>query len=77
MNDDAHNVYTVLTARAMNPGLLIVGRATEEGAERRIRQAGADRVVHPYHLGGTRLAHLVVKPAIASFFDSTTADASQ
>lgn len=77
VNDDAHNVYTVLTARAMNPGLLIVGRATEDGAERRIRQAGADRVVNPYHLGGTRLAHLVVKPAIVSFFDATTAEASQ
>ncbi len=77
VNDDAHNVYTVLTARALNPKLLIVGRATEDGAERRIRQAGADRVVNPYHLGGTRLAHLVVKPAIVSFFDATTAEASQ
>lgn len=77
VNDDAHNVYTVLTARALNPDLLIVGRATHEGAERRIRQAGADRVVNPYHLGGTRLAHLVVKPAIINFFDATTAEASQ
>ncbi len=77
VNDDAHNVYTVLTARSLNPKLLIVGRATEDGAERRIRQAGADCVVNPYHLGGTRLAHLVVKPAIISFFDATTAEASQ
>ncbi|MEO2197890.1 MAG: potassium channel protein [bacterium] len=76
VNDDAHNVYTVLTARSLNPKLLIVGRATEDGAERRIRQAGADRVVNPYHLGGARLAHLVVKPAIVSFFDATTTDAS-
>ncbi len=76
VNDVAHNVYTVLTARSLNPKLLIVGRATEDGAERRIRQAGADRVVNPYHLGGARLAHLVVKPAIVSFFDATTTDAS-
>ena len=34
-------------------------------------------MVNPYHLGGTRLAHLVVKPAIINFFDATTAEASQ
>ena len=71
LNDDAHNVYTALTARTLNPGLFIVARATEEGAERRILQAGADRVVNPYHLGGARLAHLVVKPAIVNFFDAS------
>ena len=56
LNDDAHNVYTVLTARTLSPDLFIVARATEEGAERRILQAGANRVVNPYQLGGTRLA---------------------
>ncbi len=71
LNDDAHNVYTVLTARSLNPDLFIVARATEEGAERRILQAGANRVVNPYHLGGARLAHLVVKPAIVNFFDAS------
>ena len=71
LNDDAHNVYTVLTARSLNPKLFIVARATEEGAERRILHAGADRVVNPYDLGGTRLAHLVVKPNIVSFFDAS------
>jgi voltage-gated potassium channel len=71
LNDDAHNVYAVLTARALNPALFIVARAAEEGAERRILQAGANRVVNPYHLGGARLAHLVVKPAIVSFFDAS------
>ncbi len=71
LNDDAHNVYTVLTARAMKPDLFIVARATEESAERRILKAGADRVVNPYNLGGTRLAHLVIKPAIVNFFDAS------
>ncbi len=71
LNDDAHNVYTVLTARSMNPGLFIVARAAEAEAERRILQAGADRVVNPYQIGGSRLAHMVVKPTIVSFFDAS------
>ncbi len=71
LNDDAHNVYTVLTARALNPALFIVARATEEGAEARILQAGADRAVNPYHLGGMRLAHMLLKPAVVEFLDTS------
>lgn len=71
LNDDAHNVYTVLTARALNSDLFIVARATEHGAEGRILQAGATRVVNPYHLGGARLAHLLVTPTVVSLFDAS------
>ncbi len=71
LNDDAHNVYTVLTARSLNARLFIVARATAAEAERRILQAGADRVVNPYQIGGNRLAHMVVKPTIVSFFDAS------
>ena len=61
--DDAHNLYTVLTARSLNPDLVIAARAAGEGGEQRILQAGADQVVNPYQLGGARLAHLLVEPA--------------
>lgn len=69
LNDDAHNVYTVLTARSLNPNLFIVARAGEEGAEARILRAGANRAVNPYQHGGARLAQLVVKPAVVEFLD--------
>ncbi len=69
LNDDAHNVYTVLTARSLNPDLFIVARAGEEGAETRLQRAGANRVVNPYRHGGARLAQLVVKPAVVDFLD--------
>jgi voltage-gated potassium channel len=71
LNDDAHNVYTVLTARSLNASLFIVARAAEAEAERRIFQAGADRVVNPYQIGGNRLAHMLVKPTIVNFFDAS------
>jgi voltage-gated potassium channel len=69
LNDDAHNVYTVLTARSLNPKLFIVARAGEENAEGRMQRAGADRVVNPYNLGGVRLAHMLSKPAVVDFLD--------
>jgi voltage-gated potassium channel len=73
LNDDAHNVYTVLTARSLNPNLFIVARAGEEGAETRMRRAGANRVVNPYQHGGTRLAHLLLKPSVVDFLDFSLA----
>jgi len=69
LNDDANNVYTVLTARSLSPNLFIVARAGGEGAESRMFRAGANRVVNPYQLGGIRLAHLLVKPAVVDFLD--------
>ncbi|MEW6337030.1 MAG: potassium channel protein [Acidobacteriota bacterium] len=78
LNDDAHNVYTVLTARSLNPKLHIVARAGEEGADARLLRAGANRVVNPYHHGGVRLAHLLSRPAVVDFVDFSLgpADAS-
>ena len=69
LNDDAHNVYVTLTARSVNPNIFIVARAGEPGAADRLQRAGANRVVNPYHLGGVRLAHLLVKPAVVDFLD--------
>jgi voltage-gated potassium channel len=69
LTDDAHNVYTILTARSLNERLFIVARAGEEGAQERLLRAGANRVVNPYQLGGLRLALLLVKPAVVDFLD--------
>jgi len=77
LNDDAHNVYTILTARSLNERLFIVARAGEEGARQRLLRAGADRVVNPYHLGGLRLAHLLVKPAVVDFLEFSLGTAGQ
>ena len=67
---DATNVYVILTARALNPGLLVVARANAVGAEAKLRQAGADRVVSPYVMAGRRIAELAVRPRIVDFLDA-------
>ncbi len=69
---DAENLYVVLSARGLNPGLQIVARAGEEGSEQKLLRAGADRVVSPYHIGGLRIAHTVLKPAVVDFIEFAT-----
>jgi len=69
---DAENLYVVLSARGLNPYLNIVARAVEEGAEQKLMRAGASRVISPYHIGGLRIAHTVLKPAVVDFIEFTT-----
>jgi voltage-gated potassium channel len=72
--DDADNVYIVLTAHDLNRELYIVARAVEEQAEAKLMRAGANRVVAPTIIGSQRMAQALLKPAVADFMDSFTAD---
>src|SRR5215813_4504695 len=72
--DDADNVYVVLTARDLNPGIHIVARAAAEQAESKLMRAGANRVVAPTIIGGHRMAMALMKPAVGDFLDSVTAN---
>jgi voltage-gated potassium channel len=69
---DAENLYVVLSARGLNPNLTIVARAGDEGSEQKLIRAGADRVVSPYYIGGLRIAHTVLKPAVVDFIEFAT-----
>ena len=70
IDSDAHNVYVILSARAINPGLFVVARANTEDSEARLMQAGASRVVSPYTMAGHRLAELAVRPRVVDFIDA-------
>lgn len=69
---DAENLLVVLSARGLNPNLLIVARAAEEDSEQKFLRAGATKVVSPYHIGGLRMAHTVLKPTVVDFIEFAT-----
>ena len=69
--DDAHNVYTILLARQLNPEINVIARAVEVDAEERLKLAGADRVLNPYQIGGMRLALSAIKPTVTDFIDES------
>jgi voltage-gated potassium channel len=72
VDSDEKNLYITLSARAQRPDLVIVARASNESAARKIELAGANRVVQPYSHAGLHLANLVVKPQVADFLDIVT-----
>lgn len=72
VDSDAINVYITLTARTMNPKLLIVARASSPESVDQLYRAGADRVVSPYVLSGKRMASLALHPSVVEFIEMVT-----
>jgi voltage-gated potassium channel len=71
-DSDADNLYIALSARSVRPDLQIVARASDEDAEKKLKLAGADRVVLPYATAGRTMANLVLKPHVTAFLDAVT-----
>jgi voltage-gated potassium channel len=69
---DATNIYTVLTARSLNPHIKIIARASEEAAEKHLKTAGADTVISPYAAAGHRIAQSFLRPNLLDFLDITS-----
>jgi len=67
--NDADNVFITLTARNLNRGLTIVARAEQATSERKLRQAGADRVVMPSTIGAQQMSRLVTRPHTADLLE--------
>jgi voltage-gated potassium channel len=71
-DSDADNLYIVLSARSKRPDLQIVARGSDEDAAKKLKLAGADRVVLPYATAGRTMANLVLKPQVTAFLDAVT-----
>ncbi|MGD1947192.1 MAG: potassium channel family protein [Croceivirga sp.] len=67
--DDALNLFVVLSARQMNKNLFIISRASQATSVKKLRFAGADKVIMPDKIGGDHMASLVVMPDLITFMD--------
>jgi voltage-gated potassium channel len=59
---DTDNLYLTLSAWSTRPDLYFIAWAKLESAEPKLRQAGADRVVNPQLIGGSRIAAMTLLP---------------
>lgn len=72
VTSDTENVYITLTARGLNPDLYILARSGEEGSEIKLKRAGANKVVSPYLIGGSRMAQAILRPNVVDFIEIAT-----
>ncbi len=66
---DADNLFVVLTARQMNPDLVIISRASDDNSDIKLKRAGATNVIMPDKIGGARMARLVIDPDVVEFLE--------
>lgn len=69
LSGDAENVFLTLTARNLNAKLQIVARADQVSTEKKLRQAGADRVVMPTVVGSRQMARVITRPTTADLME--------
>jgi voltage-gated potassium channel len=72
LSTDADNLFLVISAKALNPKMMVSARVIDENSEQKLKRAGADTTVASYNVTGTRLAQGLLRPHVAQFLDSTT-----
>jgi voltage-gated potassium channel len=66
---DAENLYIILSAKSLNPGLRAIARASNEEAVQKLQRAGANKVISPYITGAKRMAAAALRPQVMDFMD--------
>lgn len=74
LDTDGANLALTLTARSLRDDLFIVARTASQNNERKFVQAGANRVVNPHEIGGSRMGALAMHPTVAEFVDEVLHD---
>lgn len=68
-SDDNTNLVICITARQLNPNVRIITRVNDIAHTRKMKRAGADRIISPNYIGGLRMASEMVRPSVTSFLD--------
>lgn len=69
LDSDTDNVFVTLSSKVLNPGLIVVARASQEESREKLLRAGADKIVSPSSIGGRRMAALLLRPAVSDYLD--------
>ncbi len=75
--EDADNVFIVLSARSLNPDLVIISRASVKGSAVKLKTAGADHTILPEMIGGSHMATLISKPDVIEFINNLWGDQAE
>ena len=72
LSQDASNVFVTITAREMNPQLMVIARGENPRTENKLKGCGASKVVLPTAIGAKKLAQLIVRPSAENMLEQFT-----
>ncbi|MBD3225102.1 MAG: potassium channel protein [Caldithrix sp.] len=67
--DDADNLFVVVSAKDLNPNMMIVARSLDTHTENKLYRAGANYVISPNIVEGLRMAAVMLRPTVVSFLE--------
>ena len=70
LTNDADNLFVAISARQLRKDLIIISRASDDSSSKKLKIAGADKIIIPNKLGGEHMASLVVTPDLVEFIDN-------
>ncbi len=72
LSGDADNVFTIMSARELNPDLHIIARGQDKTNESKLFKAGANIVISPVTLASNRIINTTLKPNVVNLIDLVT-----
>jgi voltage-gated potassium channel len=69
VSSESDCVFVTLAARELNPGIQIHARCETDAATRRVKRAGANAVISPLRIGGSRAAMSILRPTVVDFLE--------
>lgn len=74
LSADATNVFVTITAREMNPDVMIIARGENPKTEKKLIGCGANRVVLPTAIGASKVAQLIMRPTTENMLEQLTSE---
>ena len=72
VDSDAANVFLTLSARELNPDIVLYGKADDPKSLQKLQRAGANHVFSPATVAGHRVGWQIVQPDITDLLDIAT-----
>jgi voltage-gated potassium channel len=64
IDNDADNLYITITAKSLNPKLIVITRAGQQRYAQAMRNSGADEVIIPEYEGGLVAGRMIERYAV-------------
>lgn len=68
-DDEAYNLFVTLSARALDPKLLIIAKAMSSHSKHKLRLAGTSRVIEPFEMAATRIVQIFRHPTVVEILE--------
>ena len=66
---DTENLYVIVTAKSLNKDIQVISHVVQDENQKKLTNAGADRIISSNMIIGTRLASIMLRPSVMSFLD--------